>query len=135
MSTDNADPALVIVRRFMRATGAAGRPERARLLHERFIVSTAGGLPFSAEYGGPQGFFDLLGKMNEVLDLTPGPVTLNSLGQDAVAARFRLTFTARSSGKHVEMDLVEIYTIRDGLIIKLDVYYKDPSAVAALIAE
>jgi hypothetical protein len=47
---------------------------------------------------------------------------------------FRLTFTARSSGKHVEMDLVEIYTIRDGLIIKLDVYYKDPSAVAALIA-
>jgi hypothetical protein len=33
------------------------------------------------------------------------------------------------------MDLVEIYTIRDGLIIKLDVYYKDPSAVAAFIAE
>jgi ketosteroid isomerase-like protein len=135
MSTDNADPGLVIVRRFMRATGAAGRPERARLLHERFIVSAAGGLPFSGEYRGPQGFFDLLGKMNELLDLTPGLVTLNSLGQDGVAARFRLTFTARSSGKHVEMDLVEIYTIRDGLIISLDVYYKDSSAVAALIAE
>lgn len=119
----------------MRATGAAGRPERARLLHEGFILSAAGGLPFSGEYRGTHGFFDLLGKMNEVLDLTPGPVTLNSLGQDAVAARFRLRFTARSSDKHVEMDLVEIYTIRDGLIIKLDVYYKDPSAVAALIAE
>jgi hypothetical protein len=119
----------------MRATGAAGRPERARLLHERFSVSAAGGLPFSGEYRGPQGFFDLIRKMNEVLDLTPGPVTLNLLGQDAVAARFRLTFTARSSGKQVKMDLVEIYTIRDGLIISLDVYYKDPSAVAALIAE
>jgi uncharacterized protein len=41
-----------------------------------------------------------------------------------LSGSFRLTFTARSSGKNVEMDLVEIYTIRDGLIIKLDVYYK-----------
>lgn len=134
MSTDEADVGPIIVRRFMSATGADGRLERARLLHEDFVVSSAGGLPFSGEYHGPQGFFDLIGKMNEVLDLTPGPITLNPLGQDAVAANFRLTFTARSSGKQVEMDLVEIYTIRHGLIIKLDVYYKDPSAVAALIA-
>ena len=134
MSTDKADLGLVIVRRFMSATGAGGRAERTRLLHEDFVVSSAGGLPFSGEYHGPQGFFDLIGKMNEVLDLTPGPITMNPLGQDAVAASFRLTFTARSSGKHVEMDLVEIYTLRDGLIVKLDVYYKDPSAVAALIA-
>ena len=134
MSMDNADSGPVIVRRFMSATGAEGRPERRRLLHEDFVVSSAGGLPFSGDYHGPQGFFDLIWKMNEVLDLTPGPITLNPLGQDAVVASFRLTFTARSSGKHVEMDLVEIYTISDGLIVKLDVYYKDPSAVAALIA-
>jgi ketosteroid isomerase-like protein len=134
MSMDNADLGPVIVHRFMSATGADGRPERTRLLHEDFVVSAAGGLPFSGEYHGPQGFFDLIWKMNKVLDLTPGPITLNPLGQDAVVASFRLTFTARSSGKHVEMDLVEIYTISDGLIVKLDVYYKDPSAVAALIA-
>jgi uncharacterized protein len=134
MSMDNADLGPVIVRQFMRASGADGHRERRRLLHEDFVVSSAGGLPFSGEYHGPQGFFDLIGKMNEVLDLTPGPITLNPLGQDAVLASFRLTFTARSSGKHVEMDLVEIYTISDGLIVKLDVYYKDPSAVAALIA-
>ncbi len=131
---DDAGPGPVIVRRFMSATGAEGRSERSRLLHEDFVVSSAGGLPFSGEYRGQQGFFDLMGKMNDVLELAPGPITLNPLGHDAVAASFRLTFTARSSGKHVEMDLVEIYTISDGLIAKLDVYYKDPSAVAALIA-
>ncbi len=97
-------------------------------------MSSAGGLPFSGEYRGPQGFFDLMGKMNDVLDLSPGPIALNAVGQDTVVTRFRLRFTARSSGKYVEMDLVEIYTLRDGLIIKLDVYYKDPSAVAVLIA-
>ena len=135
MSTDTADTGPAIVRRFMNATGADGRPERTRLLHEDFVVSSAGGLPFSGDYRGPRGFFDLMEKMTEVLDLTPGPIALNPLGQNAVAASFRLTFTARSSGKCVEMDLVEIYTLRDGLIIKLDVYYKDPSAVAALIAD
>jgi len=30
--------------------------------------------------------------------------------------------------------LVEVYTLRDGLIVELDVYYKDASAVAALLA-
>ena len=134
MSTGRVDLGPVIVRRFMSANGVDGRPERARLLHEDFVMSSAGGLPFSGEYRGPHGFFALMGKINEVLDLTPGPITVNPLGQHAVAASFRLTFTARSSGKSVEMDLVEIYTLRDGLIIKLDVYYKDPSAVAALSA-
>jgi ketosteroid isomerase-like protein len=134
MSTDKSDLALVIVRRFMSAAGVGGRTERARLLHRDFVVSSAGGLPFSGEYLGPRGFFDLMEKMNEVLDLTPGPITVNPLGQDAITASFRVTFTARSGGKHVEMDVVEIYTLRDGLIIKLDVYYKDPSAVPTLIA-
>jgi hypothetical protein len=61
MSTDKADLGPVIVCRFMSATGADGRPERTRLLHEDLVVSSAGGLPFSGEYRGPQGFFDLMG--------------------------------------------------------------------------
>jgi len=44
-----------------------------------------------------------------------------------------LTFTARTSGESVEMDLVELYKVRDGQIVELDVYYKDPSAVASLL--
>ncbi len=31
------------------------------------------------------------------------------------------------------MGLVELYTVRDGLIVELDVYYKDPSAVARVL--
>lgn len=42
------------------------------LLHEEFVVYEAGGVPYSGEYHGPQGFFELLGKMNEGLVLTPG---------------------------------------------------------------
>jgi ketosteroid isomerase-like protein len=72
--------------------------------------------------------------MNDVLELTAGPITTDPLGDDVVAARFRLRFISRASGESVEMGLVEIYTVRDGRIAELDVYYKDPAAVAAILA-
>jgi ketosteroid isomerase-like protein len=135
MTSGAAEPGPVVVRAFMNATGAAGRAERASLLHRDFVVRPAGGLPFSREYHGPQGFFELLTTMNQRLQLTPGPIAVHSLSDDTVVARFRLTFISRRSGDRVEMDLVEIYTVRDGLIVELDVFYKDPSAVAALLGE
>jgi uncharacterized protein len=134
MAPDTAENSVATVRRFMAATGAERRDERRNLLHDDFVVHEAGGLPFSGDYHGSQGFFELLNRMNDVLELTVGPITTDPLGDGAVAARFRLTFISRASGKSVEMGLVEIYTVRDGRIAELDVYYKDPAAVAALLA-
>lgn len=134
MPPDTADKRVATVRRFMAATGAERRDERTSLLHDDFVVHEAGGLPFSGDYHGPHGFFELLNRMNDVLELTVGSITTDPLGDDAVAARFRLRFISRTSGKSVEMGLVEIYTVRDGRIAELDVYYKDPAAVAALLS-
>ncbi len=131
---DTAETSVATVRRFMAASGAEGREERRSLLHDDLVVREAGGLPFSGDYHGPQGFFDLLNTMNDLLEVTVGPITTDPLGSDTVAARFQLTFTSRASGSSVEMGLVEIYTVRDGRIAELDVYYKDPGAVAALLA-
>ncbi len=134
MAPDSPERNLATVRRFIAAAGAEHRNERRSLLHDDFVVHEAGGLPFSGDYHGSQGFFELLKRMNDVLELTAGPVTTDPLGDDAVAARLRLTFASRVSGKSVQMGLVEIYTLRDGLIVELDVYYKDPAAVTALLA-
>jgi uncharacterized protein len=134
MAPDTAERSLATVRRFMAAAGAERMNERRSLLHDDFVVHEAGGLPFSGDYYGWQGFYELLNRMNDVLDLTAGPITTDSLGDDAVAARFRLRFISRASGESVEMGLVEIYTLLDGRIAELDVYYKDPAAVAAILA-
>ena len=72
--------------------------------------------------------------MTQALELTPGPMRAQSFDEEMVVSRFRLRFVARASGKNAEMDLVEIYRVSDGLIVELDVYYKDPSAVAAALA-
>jgi ketosteroid isomerase-like protein len=117
---------------FMQAIVDGRFDDARRLLHDKFVVHEAGGVPYSGEYHGPQGFFELFGRMNEHLELTPDRAVQYLLADDTVAMRYRLKFTARATGRSAEMSLVEIYTVRDGLIVELDVYYKDPSAVAAL---
>ncbi len=123
-----------IVGGFVKAIGGQAFDAARALLHRDFVVHEAGGLPYSGEYHGAEGFFELLGKMNEAMELTPGDSFQYLLADDTVAIRGRLRLTSRASGESVEMSLVEIYTIRDGLIVDLDVYYKDPSAVTALLA-
>jgi|ERR1700756_3017508 uncharacterized protein len=129
-----ADGAQAIVGKFMQAIVEEKFDDARSLLHDEFVVHETGGVPYSGEYHGPQGFFELFAKMNENLELTPDPAIQYLLADDTVAMRYRLKFTARVSGRSVAMSLVEIYTVRDGLIVELDVYYKDPSAVAALLA-
>jgi hypothetical protein len=43
--------------------------------------------------------------------------------------------TARASGESVEMRVVEVFIVCDGLFLDVDVYYKDPSALAALLTK
>jgi uncharacterized protein len=47
---------------------------------------------------------------------------------------YRLTLTARASSESIEMRVAEVMSVRDGLIVELDVFYKDPRALAALLA-
>jgi uncharacterized protein len=129
-----AEDAQTTVGRFMLAIVEERFDDARGMLHDDFVVYEAGGLPYSGEYRGSQGFFELLATMNEGLELTLGPTPQYLLADDTVAVRSRLKFTGRASHQSVEMSLVEIYTVRDGLIVELDVYYKDPSAVAALLA-
>lgn len=129
------DSNVAIVRQFMTATGAEHRHVRANLLHDEFVVNEAGGLPFSGEYHGAKGFFDLMTRITEVVDLSAGAIATDPWGDQRVVARFSLRFTSRCSGSSVEMKIVEIYTLRDDRISELDVYYKDPSAVTAVLTE
>jgi ketosteroid isomerase-like protein len=129
-----ADDAQATVGKFMRAIVEERFDDARSLLHDEFVTYEAGGVPYSGEYRGPQAFFELLAKMNEGLEFVLGPQPQYLLAGDTVGVRSRVRFTARASGKNVDMSLVEIYTVRDGLIVELDVYYKDPSAVAALLA-
>jgi uncharacterized protein len=129
-----AGDAKSVVDDFMTAIVEKRFDDARSLLHDDFVVYEAGGVPYSGEYHGPDGFFELFAKMNQAMELTPGETVQYLHADGTVAIRGSLKFTSRACGESVEMSLVEIYTVRDGLIVELDVYYKDPSAVAVLLA-
>ena len=133
MTASTREKSLATVAAFSKAMGARKLDEACALLHDDFVVHEADGLPYSGDYHGPHGFVELVTKMTDILELTPGPMTQHLLSDDTVASLFQLTFTSRACGKSIQMGLVEVYTVRDGLITELDVYYKDPSAVTALL--
>lgn len=126
-------PALEVVRRFSVALHGGNLDDACGVLDDGFVLHEAGGLPYSGDYHGPAGFRALLSEMARDLELTRGPIRQESLNDDTVVSRFALTFTART-GRRVTMNLVEIYRVRADKIVELDVYYKDPSAVAALLS-
>lgn len=125
---------VAIVQRFSAAVREGDFDEMGRLLDDDFVAHEAGGLPYSGDYRGLSGFRRLLETMNDAMTLSAGPFTSEPLGESAVALRFSLTFTVRASGKSVTMNLIEVYTLRNQKIVDLDVYYKDPAAVTALLA-
>ena len=123
-----------IVVEFVNAIGDQRLDDARSLLHDEFVVHAAGGVPYSGDYQGPEGFFELLMKIYEVLEPTPSPEMQYLVDDDKVVRCYRLTFTARASGGSVEMSMAEVFTVHDGLIVELDVFYKNPSAVEALLA-
>jgi len=61
-----------------------------------------------------------------------GPVELFPSG-DRVAARFTLRLVSHATGKAVDMPLVEIFTVRDGRIVELEVFYSDTARMTAAL--
>ena len=122
-----------VVERFVDAFGDGRLDDALSLLHDDFVVHAAGGVPYSGDYQGAAGFRDLITKIFEVVDLTPSPEMQYLVDGDKVVLYYRLTFTARASTKSIEMRVAEVLSVRDGQIAELDVFYKDPSAVVALL--
>ncbi|HEX3289648.1 MAG TPA: nuclear transport factor 2 family protein [Mycobacterium sp.] len=125
--------ARALVEKFVDAFGDGRLQDALGLLHDEFVVHAAGDVPYSGDYRGAEGFSELIAKMMAVLELTPSPDMQYIADGDKVVLYYRLTFTSRTSGNSVEMDVSEVFTVGDGLIAGLDVYYKNPSAVSALL--
>lgn len=122
------------VRRFYDLLSAGDLDAATELLDDELVIHEPAGLPYGGEYHGPGGFQDIMGRINgQFQPEMVGPVTCLDSG-NPVVVRLVGRFTSRATGRSVEMDVVELFTVRQGRIVILDVYYKDPGAVAALVA-
>jgi ketosteroid isomerase-like protein len=126
MSSEN----IRVVERFEHAFVRGDMDEVLSLLHEDIVVHEAPSLPYAGDHRGHDGFLKLAEAFNRVWEMTsPLDLTVLDAGETAVVVLVRYDVIARATGNALTLDHVEIYTVRDGKITDLDVYYRDTAAI------
>jgi ketosteroid isomerase-like protein len=102
-------------------------------LHPEVVVSEAASLPFGGTYHGIAGVQELFGKMFAAWEdgLQIAKEGLFDAG-DQVVAILRLNGRARATGTPCEMQLAELWTLRDGKVIALKPFYWDAGEIGRI---
>lgn len=97
-------------------------------------IDEPSGVPWSGSFTGHAGFQELLGTIAsrlqvEILqcDVLEGPDGL-------LAVRMRARFTSQATGRSIETSVAEVDEISDGLVRRVDVFYKEPELVSEIFA-
>ena len=120
------------VRRFNEFLGTGGLEEAIALLDPEIIVREPPGLPYGGEYRGREGFRELASHLAE---FAPKPLGVEYFDAgDVVIARMSARFSGRS-GRSADVEIADVFRVRDGLITLTEVFIDDPAAIAALVRE
>jgi hypothetical protein len=125
--------AVAVVRQFYGLLGEGKPDEALALLRDDVVVRESPGLPFGGDYHGRSGFLELAKSLDGSFE-TDNVAGIEFL-QDGNTVVLQMTarFTERTSRRVAETAIVEVVTVADGQIAEIDVYYKDPAGVAALV--
>ncbi|MEX3644655.1 MULTISPECIES: nuclear transport factor 2 family protein [Mycolicibacterium] len=120
-----------VVRRFTDGLREGDIDACVALLDDANVFSEAASLPFGGDYVGVEGFRRMLGAVTRDFRVALNQPEIAGVG-DWVAVVVHGTFTSRRTGRSMPVDCVDIYRLRDSKIVRVDVHYKDSSALAEL---
>lgn len=97
---------------------------------EDVVISRPALLAWGGVQRGRDYFAHVIGRMISCADFQ---ITGSDIfeGDVDVVGTLAYTLTARNTGEKLKIKIVEIFRVEDGLITRMDVYDKDPCAVAA----
>ena len=104
------------------------------LLHPEMVLNEGSSLPWGGDHRGRDGFTQLFATIAGRYDFSVEHCDVIDAG-DVAVCRMQVTFVNRTTGRRVTMPVVELYEVRDGLLWRGDVYYKDSKAIADAEAE
>jgi hypothetical protein len=135
MTRDAHEPStdrIAIVRGFLDLLLAGRFDDAAQYLDADLVVRSPPALPYGGEDHGPTGLADYVERLFGFVGAEQlGEPELRDAG-DCVVLRAGSRFTAHATGRSADTVVTELYFVRDGRITEMDIYYKDPGAVAAL---
>lgn len=98
-------------------------------LHPEVVVHEAASLPFGGTFEGIAGVQQLFGRMFETWDDLKIAKEKLFDGGDQVVAILRLTARSRATGTPVDMQIAELWTLREGKVVSLVPFYWDAGEV------
>ena len=120
-----------VVTRFVRGLVDGDITTCLALVDDDLVFSEAPSLSFGGDRRGPQGVLDLLKSVTRDYQIKLGEPIISAAG-DRVLVQVSGTIGSRATGREMALDALDLYEVRDGLITRVDVYYKDAAAVTAL---
>ena len=125
---------LDVVNQLLTAVHADDQDQIAQVFHPDLTILEPENLPYPGTYRGVEGFHTIKAKIAELAELGIEDWQPVQAG-DRVMVTMTGVFTSKRSGRTVRMPMVEIYSVQDGRIIEIDVYYKDTAKMSVLLAE
>jgi uncharacterized protein len=121
-----------VVERFEDAFVRGDMDEVLSLLAEDIVVHEAESLPYPGDHRSHDGFLRLADAFNRVWEIkSPLDLTFLDAGDTRVVVLVQFDVVARATGAPLRLQLAEVYTVIDGQIADLDVYYRDTAAIVA----
>lgn len=122
------------IRQFYRFIEAGRFGEAIGMLADDVLIREPAELPYGGECHGIDGFRELMDRIGAAAE--PGTERVEVLdASNPIVVHLVSRITSRRTGEAVVADVAELYYVRDGRIAGTDIYYKNPSAVAALWAQ
>ncbi|MFF5207740.1 nuclear transport factor 2 family protein [Streptosporangium sp. NPDC000396] len=118
------------------AAGGLGKASFDRLaecLHPDVVMYQAPGLPYGGTWRGPQGIEGFLAAMSETWESLEFLEQQYVVDGDTVVIRNRGRLRARGTGRSLETWVMQLMTIKDGLITEIHPFYWDTAAVAEVL--
>ena len=124
-----------ILSRFFTAVLGGDVATLKELVSPECVVHEPAELPYGGDHVGVDGLLTMFGAISRDLDFAvDGTPQFLPAGDGRVVVRMDAIFTARATGRTAAFPITEIYTLTDGQIVDIDVFYKEPGAIRALLA-
>jgi ketosteroid isomerase-like protein len=114
------------------AFAAGDMPAQLALFSPQCVVREAPGLPFGGEYVGHEGLQTLFATIGEFFELSATLLDVYEVSDSIVIAHTNMRITSRSTGDSVEMPVLEVFTVQDGLVIEAAPFYWDTQRLSSM---
>ena len=116
---------VVKMKRFYAAIAAGDVEAVNAILAPDVVVHEAESLPYPGEFHGHAGFWDLMQKVAGVWDHLVASDFRFYTSPDGIMARLTLKARSRASGESFEQELIEAWTVENGLLREGHIFYFD----------